>query len=267
MEISIGHIILSFTGYILVLYLVHEIFRRYLLLTTIFLFLTILTYPFWIGNLHGWYSHTRSFLVLVPLIFLNFVRLSYATNSKKMSFLRKRTSFWILYFVVVLNILLGSIQDYTIDNYYNAIAGLILAVTLPLPTTKWNIDTDRYNHHDFIVDLPLAWCLLYITWVSNIIYGGWIAAFGGYACLLAVTLIPVIIYKSTDLWLSTRVYTYSLYLIISFTLNYTFPVISPFKETNSKVQIIWAFANLILLVMYAFWWFQKGRRTIKEKIT
>lgn len=261
MDIPIWQYVLAMSGYTLLLFFVHEFFRKYLKLTTIIFILMLLSFPLWISNLEGWYIWGKTFLLLIPITIANLIRLSYAIKSDKLSLFKKDMAFWVIYVALFLNILETSIKGLTIGNYYNSVAGIILCITIPFPNKAWRVDTTPGKKHDFLVDLPLFWCLLYITLMANHSYGRWPAAFGMSVCLLSATLITIIVYKGTDLWLSTRAYTLTLYIFLIVCLGYSPPFIVSTIAFNSKVQIIWGIANLVLHVIYALWWFLKGYKT------
>jgi hypothetical protein len=155
--------------------------------------------------------------------------------------------------------------DLEIGNYYNAITGLLLCITVPLPPKGWRIDVSRYKNHDLLVDLPIIWCLLYITWWMNFIYGSWPGIFNRGICLVVATLIPVVIYKSADLWLSIRAYTLVFYLLSIALFNYKIPYIDIHLKTLRNLLIFWGILNSIITIIYSSYWFLDGRNKFKEK--
>jgi len=263
-ETPVWQFILAVVAYATSLFFVHEFFRKYLKLSTAFFALTLLTFPLWKDNLGNWFYWAKTLLMLVPVLVVSLIRLSYATSSATLSFLKTRRSLWIVPVVVWLNVLVAIPIDIEIGNYFNAVAGIMLAATIPLPNRRWRIDTTLFKKHDLLVDIPLFWSLLYITWNANLIYGNFPGALGRTACLLLVTIIPAVVYKRNDLWLSTRAYTLAFYLFLNASFGLAYPLIDLPYVTDNKVLVTWGAANLFLHVIYAVWWFWSGRKAYSK---
>jgi hypothetical protein len=262
---SIGIYVVTMICCTLLLFLLHELFRRFLKLTNAFFVLVLFFFPLWLSNLGDWFLVVKTLLMILAIIIISFTRLSYALTNQKMSQLRNNIPFWIIYLALVLNILVALIPDIEIGNYYNAIGGLLLCILVPLPPNGWRIDTASHGHHDLLVDLPIIWCLLYISWWMNFIYDGWPNIFSRGICLMVVTLIPLLIYKRSDLWLSIRAYTLAFYMLSIAFFDYSIPFIDSVVKQDNKVMIIWGEVNLILLLVYALWWFRIGQKRFREQ--
>jgi hypothetical protein len=265
MLIPIGQYILTMICCTALLFFVHDFFRRYLKLTIFFSLLVLLSCPLWFANLGDWFLVVKTVLMILSIIIISFTRLSYAMKSPAMSRMRGATPFWLIYTVLISNILVALIPDIEIGNYYNALAGLILCITVPLPPLGWRIDTTPNKKHDLLADLPIVWCLLYTSWWMNFIYDGWPNIFSRGLCLMAVTFIPLIMYKRSDLWLSIRAYTLAFYMLTITFFDYSVPFIDSVVKQDNKVIIIWGVINLMLHVVYILWWFRGGYKRFKEK--
>lgn len=82
---------------------------------------------------------------------------------------------------------------------------------------------------------------------------------------MVATLIPVVIYKRSDLRLSVRAYTLTFYLITIALFDYSIPFVDTVVRPDSKVKTLWGVLNLTLLVFYTLWWFGSGQKKFKCK--
>ncbi len=132
--------IVSMSIYILFLFLFLEYTREKQKFYKWFFILALFTLPLWFINLHSWFRWAKTISVLIPICFVSFVRISNDGNhSTVMQSLKKKWPMWILYLVLMLNILEATMGDFEVGNYFNAISGLILCITIPLPTRHWRI--------------------------------------------------------------------------------------------------------------------------------
>jgi hypothetical protein len=266
MPVPIWPYVLTMMCCILLLFIAHELFRRFLRLTTLFFVLACLSFPLWISNLGDWFLVVKTLLMIVAITIISLTRLGYALTNQKVAVLRNSLFLWIIYLALVLNIALALIPDIEVGNYYNALAGLLLCVLVPLPRKGWRIDTSREKHHDLLVDLPILWCLLYVSWWMNLVYDVWPNIFSRGLCLMAVTLVPLVIYRRSDLWLSTRAYTLALYMLAIALFDYSIPSIDSVVKRDDKIKILWGVLNLSFHAVYALWWFRDGRKRFKEQL-
>jgi hypothetical protein len=258
----IGSYVLTMICCTLLLFVVHECFRRFLKLTILFLVLACFSFPVW--DLGGWFLVLKTILMLAAAIVISLARLGYALPEQRAAILRNNLFLWIIYLALVANIAVALIPDVDAGNYYNAFAGLLLGILVPLPPNGWRIDTSRYNHHDLLVDLPIVWCLLYVSWWMNLVYDVWPGIFNRGLCLMLVTLIPLVWYRRSELWLSIRAYTLAFYMLTIALFDYSIPSIDSIVRHDDRVMILWGVVNLSLHGVYAVWWFRGGRKRHKE---
>ena len=187
MALDVLSYIVSMSIYILFLFLFLEYTREKQNFYKWFFILALFTIPLWFINLDSWFRWAKAFSVLVPICFVSFVRMSNDGNhdSVLMS-LKKKWPLWLLYFVLMLNILEATMHDFETGNIFNAIAGLILCITIPLPMKHWRIGKNdgKNSFAELIADLPLAWCLLYVTWNAAFVYGENTMFFASSLCIL-----------------------------------------------------------------------------------
>jgi hypothetical protein len=265
MFVAVGEYTLAIVCCTLLLYLLHECIRRYLKLTTAFFLLALLSLPLWSDELNGWFLWLKTALMIISVLIISLARLGHATTGHRLTFLKRSIFLWMIYVALITNIAVALVPDLEIENYFNALTGLLLCILVPLPTDGWRIDTHRYGRNDLLVDLPVLWCLLYGTWWLNFLYDGWPNILGRGVCLIAVTLIPIAIYRRGDLWLSVRAYTLALYMLSIALCDYTVPVLDVAVKSDRQFETMWGIINFILSATYAFWWFAGGRKRFRGR--
>jgi hypothetical protein len=149
------------------------------------------------------------------------------------------------------------LQDMTAGNVFNALSGLILCITIPLPTKHWRVGKNdgKLTFAEIIADLPLAWCLLYATWNAAFVYGENISYFASSLCILIIPEIWIFFKKRVDLWLMARVYTLAVHLLIRACYDIFTPVMDSSAWFSQSFLNIWGVLNIVLSVVYLIYWF------------
>lgn len=254
--------VVSMAVYVLLLFLFLEYTREKQGFYKWFFILALLSFPLWFINLHSWFRWAKSISVLIPMCFVSFVRIANdGKHNDVMATLRKKWPLWILYFVLMANIVEASLQDIELGNYFNGISGFILCVTIPLPTRHWRIGKNdgKNTFAELIADLPLAWCLLYVTWNAAFVYGENTAFFASSVCILIAPEIWMLYRKRTDLWLQARCYTLGFHILIRSSYDIFAPVMDSTYWFNAEVLYYWGIGNLVLHGAYLIFWFFKLR--------
>lgn len=249
--------IVSMSVYSLLLFLFLEFAREKQNFYKWFFILALLSFPLWFLNLHSWFRWAKTISVLIPTCFVSFVRISNDGNHKDvMMSLKKKWPLWILYFILMLNILEATMTDFELGNNFNAICGLILCVTIPLPTKHWRIGRNdgKRTFAELIADLPLAWCLLYVSWNAAFVYAENTTFFASSLCILIVPEIWMLYHKRTDLWLMGRVYTLAFHILIRSSYDVFTPVMDSTLWFNEAVLNSWGLVNVILHGAYLIFW-------------
>lgn len=269
MEIPIWQFLISMPAYIIVLLFIVEIMRKHYKFAAIFWILALLTFPLWDAQLDGWFRWVKTFSVLVPTALI--VGLARIVNFEKKdgwwSFFRKDWVLWTLYGVLGLNILEASLKDLALGNYFNAISGFILIVTIPLFKSKfskkrgWAFSKDAPG--DLLVYTDPMWNFLYTTWNIAFVY----AEHPGFAAsslsiLLAAELYPIIKGRP-ELYVTARVYTLATHILIRATYDIFTPIMDSTQFANDTVVYYWGLINFVLHVPYFFWFFYKRYRDIR----
>lgn len=257
-------IIVSMAVYMLLLYLFLEYTREKQSFYKWFFLVALLSVPLWFINLHSWFRWAKSISVLFPIALVSFIRIANNGNNDdnpKLAWLRKKWPMWLLYAILMLNIAEATKTDFEMGNYFNAIAGVILCITIPLPFKHWRIakEDGKNSFGELIADLPLAWCLLYVTWNACFVYAENTSYIASSLCILLIPEVWMFVKKRTDLWLMGRIYTLALHILIRSSYDVFSPVMDSSAWWNPDVCYYWGLANLVFHVVYLFYWFFKLR--------
>lgn len=250
--------LLSMTAYIAILYLLVELARKYLKTTTVIGILAVLAFPLWFKTFgDNWFRLGKVLLVVIPTCFVNICRMSNKYKGKGIEALKRNWVFWVLYVVLFLNILEASIKDLTLGNYLNFAAGMLCAITIPLPPKYWKFGS-KEGWAELICDIPLMWCLFYTTWNAGFVYAENTGYFASSICILIVPEIYSLIRKRSDLWLHARVYTLAIHIFIRATFGDIFaPIMGSDAWRNEGIIPIIGMFNLVFGIIYTIWWFKK----------
>ncbi len=254
--------IVSMGMYMLFLFLFLEYTREKETFYKWFFILALLSFPLWFLNLEGFFRWSKTLSVLIPLAFVSFVRI--ANNGRyqnKYPSLRNKWPLWILFGVLALNIIEATLTDFQTANYFNAVCGIILIVTIPLPIKHWWVakyDGEK-QFGELIADLPVAWCVLYTLWNAAFVYGENPSYFASSVCILTVPLLWMLIRRRSDLWLMGRIYTLGIHILIRSSYDIFTPVMDSSAWYHAQVHSMWGLFNLVLHVVYIGVWYVKYR--------
>ncbi len=255
---SLLSIFVSMVFYMLFLFLFLEYSREKQGFYKWFSIIAICSFPLWFLNIDSWFRWAKTISILLPLCFFNYVRISNDGKHKNiLGSLKKKWPLWVLYAILNLNIIEAMLQDMSAGNIFNALSGLILCITIPLPTKHWRIGKNDGKHTfaEIIADLPLAWCLLYATWNAAFVYGENISYFASSLCILIIPEIWIFFKKRVDLWLMARVYTLAVHLLIRACYDIFTPVMDSSAWFSQSFLNIWGVLNIVLSVVYLIYWF------------
>ncbi len=245
-------IIISIIIYALITYILTEIFRRNRKIGAAFILLSFLSFPLWANNRDSWFEWAKILSVLIPMILVSFIRIAHYENKKGKvwDFLKKPWTLWILFFVLALNITEASFRDWEFGNLFNALSGFILVITIPFVPKFWRIEKKCCG--DLIVDFPIGWCFLYTTWNAAFLYACIPDEFaGGLAILIACELYSIL--GRHDLYIMGRIYTLAIF-VVQLAIFDVFPFMDSSHWFNQQIVNMWGIINLILSVMYLFWY-------------
>lgn len=176
--------------------------------------------------------------------------------------------------LLFLNILWAAFADYAVGSYFNAGCGLIVALTIPLPSTfgprfpgyKVNGDDPR---GDMVANFHWFWVTVYTTWnaLFAMVYTLDIWA-------TAMHLVPVYLYclihQQWELFLGLRAMNLWLTMLC---LPWSWPALL-FGELliikDEMIAIVWGAVNLTLAVLYLIyyvWTLWSAGRNSEEELT
>ena len=239
----------SMSAFIAVLFVGHEFFRRWLRATTALFLAVAMTLPLWLHNADDWFRLAKVLSVVIPICFLNQVRMSNRPGEHRWPLFRKRWVFWVLYGVVLVNIIQLCIKDFTLGNYFNALAGVLICITTER-AGSWRIDPAPLGRADILAQTPVGWCLLYSSWVACFVYAERPDYLAHVLCILAVPLAYSLAGRS-ELWFSARAYTLAVSLFIRASHDFVTPLMNSAAWANPNVLDYWGRANLALVIAYS----------------
>jgi hypothetical protein len=248
--------VVTMSAYIALLYGFHELMRRKVRVSQVTFFAALFTFPLWIANLEGWFRWGKTLLVLLPINFLGVVRAAYLTRSERSAVLRQHWVDYVLYAVLIANILEASVMGLTLGHTLNGLAGLLLAFTQPRPGHAWRIDERADGSQDLLVDTPLAWCWLYTTWNAAFVYGENPGYLASSLCILTVPLLTCYVHGRSDLWVSARVYTLGLHITVRACYDVYTPLMDSSFWAHPQVLYGWGALNFVLHLAYLGWWWR-----------
>jgi hypothetical protein len=247
-----GPSMLAYTAFLLAVFeLARRWVRTYVVLLAVVLAVALVSTP---DTPRTGFQTAKLLTITIPCFFFSIVRLAY--QQEEGSVLRPLRRPWILvlaYVFMQLNFLEAVVADVQVGQYFNALAGVILAVTTvtPFENGAWRIETATPNR-DLLVSLPRAWIVLFTSWNLAFAY----AQYPRYTAHVVCVLLAPLLYalpplNRPDLWLAARVYTLATSLIIRFAgHDFVTPLMSSEGLWSPRVALGWGLLNLLAMVGY-----------------
>lgn len=217
---------------------------------------SLATIPLWIatGGVEGWFRWFKILSVILPLIVVGFSRIAVAEDrqGRVWDVLKSKQFLWFFYAILFLNIAEASVKDLQMGNYYNAMAGFLLCVTIPYAPKFWTFTKD--GNAELIAYTTAAWNFLYTTWNLAFVYAEDIGGphWAGTICiLLAAELYPLLV-RRPELYIMARIYTLGAHLLIRACWDF-FPQFTPISLYSAPVTHWWGIINFVLALPYVFW--------------
>lgn len=255
MSIPFWQYALSMSLYFLVLIGIVSLMRKHYRFANIFWIASLLTFPLWLmGGVVGWFRWAKILSVILPTIFVGFVRIANYEKKKGRIWesLQKDWVLWVLYGVLFLNIMEATVKDFTMGNYFNAMTGFLLCVTIPFPGRFWEISKEK--HGDLISYTTVGWNFLYTTWNACFVFAESPMYFASSMCILLAAEIYPLLKGRPELYITARVYTLAAHLLIRACMPWLFPLTMDSSAWhNPQLMFYWGAANLLMMVPYTFW--------------
>lgn len=246
---------LSMSMYFLFLLALIHTMRKHYKFATIFWLCSLLTFPLWLmGGVTGWFRWAKTLSILLPIIVFSLIRIAnYENRSGKFwEAFKKPWTMWFLYGILFLNIMEATIKDYSTGNLFNALCGFLLCVTIPYPLKYWKVSKEK--HGDLVAYTTIFWNFAYTTWNLCFVYGESGAYFASSVCILLAAEIYPIIVKRPELYITARVYTLAIHLLIRACAPGLFPAVMDASTwQNTTVLYYWGLANVIITIPFVFW--------------
>jgi len=238
-----------------------EVMRKHYKMAHVVWIASLLTFPIWLmGGVVGWFRWAKIISVIIPTIFVGFVRIASieSKEGKWWSKLRQQWPMKVLYCVLFLNIFEATMKDIAMGNYFNAISGALLCVTIPFTKKYWGIAKEKPG--DLIVFTTLGWNLMYTTWNACFVFAETPVYFASSLCIILAAEIYPIIKKRPELYVMSRVYTLAAHLIIRSCFVGLFPaVMNASSWQNPSLLHNWGMVNAIMMIGYSVWHFRQIR--------
>lgn len=201
------------------LLMTQEVFRRFLRFALCFwAAVPLVLYACWylLWGQPDWFPWLKVISIEIGILVLLFYRLT--------SFSKHKTGPWVIYVFLAVNIFEAVFRDIvsaSAANYLNAIAGVLLVLTLE-KVDSIHVDTKaRYRDLSW-GGMSLAWILGYTLWNLVFVY----INFGPASALmhLAVLAAPLVVaFVNTERWLQARVFTLGTYFVVFHTVPHLNP--------------------------------------------
>ncbi|MDP5274982.1 hypothetical protein [Chengkuizengella axinellae] len=254
MNITIWPHVISMPIYFGILLFIISFFRKHYILSAYFWIAMLFTFPLWmIGGVEGWFRWAKILSVLIPTIIVGFSRIAVYENKegRLWNTLKSEQFLWFFYGILFLNILEATLKDATMGNYYNALTGFLLCVTIPFAPKFWRITTSKYG--DLIAYTTASWNFLYTSWNACFVYAESPIYFASSLCILLAAEIYPIIKRRPELYIIARIYTLAAHLVLRASFDIFPMTMNASSWFNPDVLHIWGLINFILIVPYLFW--------------
>ena len=253
--------------YVILLLLFVEVMRKNIRFAFVFWIASLFTFPLWIENLDGWFRWVKILSVVIPTALLvGFGRIAnYENLAGFWAFYRKDWILWSMYGVLLLNIAEATLKDFQTGNYPNVLVGIILCVSIPLVYAKgqkqgWVFSKEKPG--DLLAYTTAGWNFLYTTWNLAFVYGESPSFFASSFCILFAAELYPILKKRPELYVTARIYTLAIHLLLRATYDVFTPVMDSTSWYSEVIQDYWGWLNLLIAVPFTFIWV---RRVVKRR--
>jgi len=176
-------------------------------------------------------------------------------------FYRKGWVNYVLYGVLFLNIAEATLKDFQTFNYFNALCGVILCATIPLPYYRkgkhqyWSVA--KRHPHEVLFFSTAAWNVLYTTWNMCFVYGESPAFFFSSFCILVAAEAYPLIKGRPELYIHARIYTLAFHVLARGIHDIFTPYMNSEPFHSDTVLMWWGILNLVLHVPFVIWYFRQ----------
>ncbi len=246
---------ISMPLYFVFLLWVVDYFRKHPKASAYFWIASLATFPLWIltGGVEGWFRWFKILSVILPTIVVGLARIAvhYNKTGRMWGVLKNPKFVWFFYGILFLNITEAVVKDLQLGNYANALAGVVLCVTIPYVPKYWKITTTGGS--DLIAYTTVGWNLLYTMWNAAFVYAEAPQYFAASVTILLAAEIYPIIKRRPELYVIARVYTLAAHLLLRATADFFPAVMDASRWFNADVLHWWGIVNLVVAIPFLFW--------------
>jgi hypothetical protein len=186
---------------------------------------------------YGWFGWAKLYSICAFAIFFLLIR-----SERFASWSTGKWAHWVAWTLLVLNILEAVGKDLNSGHIFNAIAGIVLIVTLPT-TAAFKVGPPPIR--DYRVGIPVTWVLLYTFWNYVFVLDNY--PFMAYR-QLAILAAPLLIGfwsvagsstrppYDTGCWLQARVFTLAMHLVAFMVLFDVYEAVGLEKELDHSLE-------------------------------
>lgn len=238
------------------LVVVQEIFRRFPKFALLFwVAVPVILYACWLllWQQPDWFPWVKVFSIEIGVLTLSWYRLG--TLGKN------RIGRWVIYFFLAANIFEAVFRDVVsggLANYLNAIAGVLLVLTLE-KIGSIHIDTKTKYRDLSWGGMTFAWIVGYTIWNWTFVslnYG--VSSSIVHFAVLAAPFVVACIDR--ERWLQARVFTLASYFVIFHTVPHLNPDRQP-SNFNETAGLSLAYASFLFMALYAFSYYRRQSLT------
>ena len=262
---------LSMVTYIVLLLIAVEVFRKNHRFAFIFWIASLFTFPLWLKNLDGWFRWVKIISVILPTAFIvGFGRIAnYEDRDGFWKFYKKDWILWAVYGVLFLNIAEATLKDLQTDNIPNAVVGIILCISIPLVYAKgqkqaWIFSKEKPG--DLLAYTSAGWNFLYTTWNLAFVFGESPSFFASSFCILFAAEIYPILKKRPELYVTARIYTLAIHLLLRATYDVFTPVMDSTNWYSESFQDYWGWINLAIAIPFTITWIRNVKKRRSQAV-
>jgi hypothetical protein len=226
----------------------------------IFAVFPVLVLPWWFVGEHPWFYWIKTFSLLAGSCYVWALRFR--------SLYKKRWAYWGVYAILIANILEAVVLDFLGSGFahiMNAVAGVLLILTVSIPTKAFHVELEGTRWRDFLWDMTYGWIFAYTFWNFTFVYLNYPHSAARMIAVLAAPLIVSLFKQGT--WMQARFMTLAFHMMLVF----SYPPIESFGSvagwyTESGARVM-AVLSLASVAGYAGWifWKQGGFPLLKKR--
>jgi len=196
------------------------------------------------------FVYIKIFLVVTGMLWILFLRYSRIAKG--------RWPFFILYLIVLLNILVVVVYEQSIGIVFNTIAGIFLLLTLPNGN---HIKIDKKSKtKDLLWDIPFLWIICYTLWDWSFCYSSYTVASKVFFVLLLAPIIFEVIKRKT--YLQVRAYTLAFYLLLFLYQKTFLSALNATRQPNVILLATFEYLSFSCCLLYfGYFMFKKYRKS------